>query len=164
MVHCGVTADAPGLMTTSAAVTAGGVMLSQDPDEAQERMQSWAAQVSTRAQAAAELSDRVAGLTASATGAHDAVRVTVAATGALTDLRFDDRVQRMRGAELAEIVMTTIARAQAKLTEQVTAAVRDTVGTDSETGRTVVDSFARRFPAPPEERTERHRPEAGDVR
>ncbi|GIJ27412.1 hypothetical protein Vqi01_25740 [Micromonospora qiuiae] len=139
-------------------------MLSQDPDEAQERMQSWAAQVSTRARAAAELSDRVAGLTASASSVDGAVRVTVAATGALTDLRFDDRVQRMRGGDLADIVMTTIAWAQAKLTEQVTSAVHDTVGTDSETGRTVVDSFARRFPAPPEEPTNRHRPEAGNVR
>ncbi|WP_341721263.1 YbaB/EbfC family nucleoid-associated protein [Micromonospora sp. FIMYZ51] len=134
-------------------------MLGRSPDEAQEWLHSWTAQVSTRAQAAAELSDRVAGLTATATGANGAVRVTVAASGALTDLSFDDRVQRMRGVDLADLVMTTIARAQAGLTAQVTAAVRDTVGTDSEAGQAMVDSFARRFPEPPEEPTNRHRRE-----
>ncbi|MFG2064891.1 YbaB/EbfC family nucleoid-associated protein [Micromonospora sp. NPDC048871] len=137
-------------------------MLGRSPDEAQEWLHSWTAQVSAQAQAAAELSDRVARLTATATGADGAVRVTVAASGALTDLRFDDRVRQMRGADLAEIVMTAIARAQASVTTQVAAAVHDTVGADSETGRAVVDSFARRFPGPPEERTNRQREAAYD--
>lgn len=130
-------------------------MLGQDPDAAQELMHSWTAELSARAEAAAELSDRVATIAASATGAEGAVRVTVAASGALTDLRLDDRVQRIPGAELASIIMATIARAQAGLTEQVSIAVHDTVGTDSETGRAVTDSFARRFPSTPDEQPDR---------
>ncbi|WP_327035622.1 YbaB/EbfC family nucleoid-associated protein [Micromonospora ureilytica] len=126
-------------------------MLGQDPEAAQEFLHSWTAELSTRAQAAAELSDRVATIAASATSADGAVRVTVAASGAVTDLRLDDRVQRIRGAELANIIMATIARAQAGLTEQVSIAVHDTVGTDSESGRAVTDSFARRFPRTPDE-------------
>ncbi|MEU8213750.1 YbaB/EbfC family nucleoid-associated protein [Micromonospora sp. NPDC049044] len=115
-------------------------------------LHSWTAELSTRAQAAADLSERVAALAASAAGADGAVRVTVAASGALTDLRMDDRVQRLRGSELASIIMATVARAQAGLTEQVIAAVHDTVGIDSETGRAVTDTFARRFPGPSDER------------
>ncbi|GAB4106556.1 hypothetical protein GCM10028790_55750 [Micromonospora taraxaci] len=126
-------------------------MLGRDPDEAQERLHSWTAQLSTRAQAAADLSERVAAVAASAAGADGAVRVTVAASGALTDLRLDDRVQRMRGSELASIIMATVARAQAGLTDQVIVAVHDTVGIDSETGRAVTDTFARRFPKPADE-------------
>ncbi|MFI6270133.1 YbaB/EbfC family nucleoid-associated protein [Micromonospora zamorensis] len=130
-------------------------LLGQDPDATQELMHSWAAQLSARAQAAADLSDRVATIAASAVGANGAVRVTVAASGALTDLRLDDRVQRIPGAELASIIMAAIARAQAGLTEQVSIAVHDTVGADSETGRAVTDTFARRFPKPADEQPDR---------
>lgn len=118
-------------------------------------LHSWTAQLSTRAEAAADLSERVAALAASAVSADGAVRVTVAASGALTNLRLDDRVQRMRGSELASIIMATVARAQAGLTDQVIVAVHDTVGTDSETGRAVTDTFARRFPQPADEQTDR---------
>ncbi|MEU8333770.1 YbaB/EbfC family nucleoid-associated protein [Micromonospora sp. NPDC048839] len=130
-------------------------MFGRDPDAAQEMLHSWTAELSTRAQSAADLSERVAAITASATGAEGAVRLTVAASGALTDLRLDDRVQRMRSSELASIIMATVARAQAGLTEQVTVAVHDTVGTDSETGRAVTDTFARRFPPPVDEQPDR---------
>ncbi|MGW3895688.1 YbaB/EbfC family nucleoid-associated protein [Micromonospora profundi] len=130
-------------------------MLGRDPDAAQELLHSWTAELSTRAQAAAELSERVATITASAVGADGAVRVTVAASGAVTDLQLDNRVRRMTGSELAGIIMATIARAQAGLTEQVSIAVHDTVGTDSETGRAVTDTFARRFPKPADEQPDR---------
>ncbi|MEU5903271.1 YbaB/EbfC family nucleoid-associated protein [Micromonospora sp. NPDC047467] len=135
-------------------------MLSQDPDAAQEFLHSWTARLSTRAQAAAELSDRVATITASAVGADGAVRVTVAVSGAVTDLQLDNRVQRMTGSELAGIIMATIARAQAGLIEQVSIAVHDTVGTDSETGRAVTDTFARRFPRLPDEQPDRRERDA----
>lgn len=125
-------------------------------------MHSWAAQLSTRAQAAAELSDRVATIASSAVGANGAVRVTVGASGALTDLRLDDRVQRIPGAELAITIMAAIARAQAGLTEQVSIAVHDTVGTDSETGRAITDTFARRFPKPADEQPDRSERDARD--
>ncbi|WFE99835.1 YbaB/EbfC family nucleoid-associated protein [Micromonospora sp. WMMD964] len=118
-------------------------------------LNSWTAELSTRAQAAADLSERVAALAASAVSADGAVRVTVAASGALTDLRLDDRVQRMRGSELASIIMATVARAQAGLTDQVIVAVHDTVGIDSETGRAVADTFAKRFPKPSDEQPDR---------
>lgn len=123
-------------------------MQGRDPDEAQEWVRSWTAQVSAQARAAAELSDRVSTVTASAVGARGAVRVTVAASGVVTALELADRVQRMPGAELAEAIMATIARAQAQLAGQVASAVRDTVGADSETGRAVVASYAARFPEP----------------
>lgn len=130
----------------------GGIeVLGHSPDDAEEWVRSWTAQVSAQAEAAATLADRVAGLSATATGVDGAVRVTVASTGAVTDLRLDDRVHRLSGADLAAQILAAMRRAQAGLADQVAAAVRDTVGPDSESGRAVLHSFAHRFPEPPPE-------------
>jgi len=129
-------------------------MLGRNLDEAEDWVRSWSAQVSARAEAATELSDRTAAITASATGADGAVRVTVASSGMLTGLELDDRVQRLPSAELARIILTTVAKAQSTLAGEVESAVRATVGADSETGRAVLESYVRRFPVPADERDE----------
>jgi hypothetical protein len=106
--------------------------------------------VAERTGAAAELADRVATLTSSADGGAGAIRVTVASSGALTGLDLQDSVQRMAGKDLAVEILRVMHRAQAGLVERVAAAVDEIVGTDSEAGRAVLDSFAQRFPAEPE--------------
>jgi phenylpyruvate tautomerase PptA (4-oxalocrotonate tautomerase family) len=111
-------------------------------------MRSWNAQVSARTEAAAALADRVASLTASATGADDGVRATVASSGILTGLEIGDEVE-LTGAGLATEIIRVMRRAQATLAERVAEAVEETVGTDSETGKAVLDSFAQRFPPEP---------------
>lgn len=121
-------------------------MLNDDLDGAEDWVRSWTAQVSSRAEAAAVLADRVAGLSASATGADGAIRVTVGSSGVVTGLELDDRVQRMPGRELAAQIMALLAQAQTALTGRVGEVVAGTVGADTETGRAVLDSFARRFP------------------
>ena len=122
-------------------------MLGRDLDDAEEWVRSWSSQVSGRAEAAAALADRVAGLTASATGADGTVTVTVASSGNMTGLALADNVQRLDGAELAAQILTVMRRAQAGLSERVARAVDETVGADTETGRAVLESFAQRFPA-----------------
>jgi YbaB/EbfC DNA-binding family protein len=101
--------------------------------------------------AAAALADRIATLTSSADGDRGAIRVTVAGSGNLTGLELDDRVQAYPGADLAAAILRVMRRAQAGLVDRVAGAVEDTVGTDSDTGRTVLDSFAQRFATTPEE-------------
>lgn len=123
-------------------------MLNGDLDRAEEWVRSWTAQVSARADAAAALAERVAELSASATGADGAIRVTVGSSGVVTGLNLNDRVQRMPAQELAAQIMAVIARAQVALGGRVGELVDDTVGPDSETGRAVLDSFTRRFPPP----------------
>ena len=121
-------------------------MLGRDVDDAEEWVRSWSTQVSGRAEAAAALADRVAGLTASATSADGAVRVSVASSGNVTGLALADEVRSLAGADLAAQIMTVMRRAQAGLSEQVAEAVDETVGADTETGRAVLESFAQRFP------------------
>jgi hypothetical protein len=125
-------------------------VLGRDLDDTEERVRSWSSQVSGRAEAAAALADRVAGLTASATGDGGAIRVTVASSGNVTGLALEDRVQRLPGQDLATEIMRTMRRAQAGLSERVAEAVDETVGADTETGRAVLESFAQRFPAEPD--------------
>jgi hypothetical protein len=93
------------------------------------------------------LADRLAALSASATGVDGAVRVTVAGSGVVTGLTLDDRVQRLTGASLSAEILRTIERAQATLAEQVAAAVDETVGAGTETGRAVLGALTRRVPA-----------------
>lgn len=126
-------------------------MLGRNLDDAEEWVRSWSSQVSGRAEAAAALADRVAGLTASATGDGGAIRVTVGSSGNVTGLALEDRVQRLPGQDLAAEILRTMRRAQAGLPERVAEAVDETVGADTETGRAVLASFAQRFPAEPDE-------------
>ncbi|WP_435204137.1 YbaB/EbfC family nucleoid-associated protein [Micromonospora sp. bgisy143] len=112
---------------------------------------SWAADISARAARAHELSERVAAMSATAEGADGAVQVTVAASGAMTDLRLDDRVLRWRADEIAAEVLAVMRRAQGRLAPQVAEAAAETVGADSETARAVVGSYESRFPEVPDD-------------
>lgn len=125
-------------------------MLGRNLDANQDAMRSWSERVSGRTEAAAELADRVATLSASASGGGGAIRVTVASSGVVTGLELDDRVHRLPGAELAREILGTMRRAQAALSDRVVEAVDETVGAGTETGKAVLESFAQRFPAEPE--------------
>jgi hypothetical protein len=128
-------------------------VLGRHVDHIEGSVRSRSDQASGSAEASTALAERVASLSASATGAERAIRVTVASSGAVTGLELDDRVQRLTGAELAAEILRAMRRAQAGLVEQAAVAVEETVGTDSETGRAVLESFGRRFPAEPAEVT-----------
>jgi hypothetical protein len=119
-------------------------------NHAEERLRSWRTPVAGRAGAEAALADRVADLTATATAAESGVRVAVGSSGAVTGLHLDERAMRLSGVELSEEILRTMRRAQAGLTDRVAQAVAETVGVDTETGRSVLDSFAQRFPAEPQ--------------
>ncbi|GAA2641476.1 YbaB/EbfC family nucleoid-associated protein [Paractinoplanes durhamensis] len=95
------------------------------------------------------LADRLAALSASATGDDGVVTVTVTGSGAVTGLQLDDRVQRLSGATLSDEILRTMRRAQASLTEQVTTVVDETVGADTEAGRAVLDTLTRIEPDGP---------------
>jgi DNA-binding protein YbaB len=120
-------------------------------EDADAWVDSWAASVSARAQAAQELSERVSMLSVSASGGDGAVEVTVAGSGVMTDLRLDDRVLRWPAEKIATQVMAVMRRAQGLLSTRVGEIADETVGADSETGRAVVEGFARRFPARPDD-------------
>jgi hypothetical protein len=128
-------------------VNGGQTVLGRNVDDAGEWVRSWNSQAPGGAEVTAALADRVAGVAASATGGAGAVHVSVNSNGNMTDLGLDDRVRRLPGADLAAEIMRTMRRAQAGLVDQVAAAVEETVGAESDTGRAVLESFTQRFPA-----------------
>ncbi|NJC68809.1 YbaB/EbfC family nucleoid-associated protein [Planosporangium thailandense] len=133
-------------------------------EDADAWVDTWAASVSARAQAARELSERVSMLSVSASSRDGAVEVTVAGSGVMTDLRLDERVRNWPADRIAAQVMAVMRRAQGSLAGRVAEIAEETVGADSETGRAVVDGFARRFPLPPDDGDDRDDRDGGDGR
>ncbi|MEV6301417.1 YbaB/EbfC family nucleoid-associated protein [Actinoplanes sp. NPDC051861] len=118
-----------------------------DADAADEWLDSWAARANAQAARAADLSRRVSTLTSSAESLDGAIRVTVGSAGQIQTLDLDDRIHDLAAPDLAQEILAAMREAQAGLAAKVATEVRDTVGTDSETGRAVIASFTTRFPS-----------------
>ncbi|MEU4244037.1 YbaB/EbfC family nucleoid-associated protein [Actinoplanes sp. NPDC026619] len=95
------------------------------------------------------LADRLAALSASATGDDGVVTVTVAGSGVVTELQLDDRAQRLSAATLSNEILRTMRRAQASLNQEVAVTVEETVGADTEVGRAMLDTLIRAEPEQP---------------
>jgi DNA-binding protein YbaB len=117
-----------------------------DPDAAERRIDDWQAGFEQRAAQARELAARLTRLTASARSDNGLVTVTVGGNGMLTGLELDEDVRRQPAAETARQILATLTAAQAGLVAQATAVTAETVGADSETGKAVLASLARRQP------------------
>ena len=110
----------------------------------------WSASIDERARQAQQLATKVAALSASHRSTNGEVALTVSASGQIVDIKFGDRIRDLAPSELARLVMDTMRRAQAKLTQLAQRAAEETVGADSATGEAVIASFSRQFPQPPE--------------
>jgi hypothetical protein len=117
-------------------------------DAAEDWIRSWSDSISERAAAAREMSDRVAGLTVSATDPRRRITATVNGSGGLVDLDLEPEAGRLPMDELAGEILRTMRRAQGRLAERVAEIAAETVGADSETARSVVSSFERRYETP----------------
>ncbi|WP_328459362.1 YbaB/EbfC family nucleoid-associated protein [Actinoplanes sp. NBC_00393] len=115
----------------------------RDIDAAEDWLDTWTAGVNDRAARAAQLARRVSDLTARARSHDGSITVVVGANGQVLDLELDDRLR-----ELSRQILRVMREAQHRLNDQVARQVEETVGADSETGRAVLDAFARRFPEP----------------
>jgi DNA-binding protein YbaB len=116
---------------------------------AEEWIGDWAADLERRAEQASAFAEGVAGISATGSAGNGAVRVTVAASGALTDLRLDERVRQWPAARIAEQILVAMRRAQGELAGQVSVIAGRTVGAESPAGREAVESYAHRYPAQP---------------
>jgi hypothetical protein len=116
--------------------------------ETEEWLGPWLAGIEGSAERARAFAERAAQVSATASGPDNAVRVTVAASGAVTDLWLDDRVRQWPADRISKAVLATMRRAQGGLAAKVADVAAQTVGEDSSVGRDVVEDYARRFPAP----------------
>jgi DNA-binding protein YbaB len=117
-------------------------------DAAQRWVDDWQSGIEEQAARARALSQRVSGLTATATSDDGLVEVTVGSSGALTGLRLDEAIRQRPAAQTAGQILAVTRAALARLTEQAAEAVAETVGEDSPTGQAVIDSYANRLRPP----------------
>ncbi|WP_424183527.1 YbaB/EbfC family nucleoid-associated protein [Actinokineospora sp. G85] len=118
----------------------------------EQELRGWAADVESKAQRYQDMQAQVAAVVITESSRDDVVRVTVDASGSVTALVISDEHTRLSGAELSNAVLTTMRRAQARITGAVAEVMEQTVGDDPDTVAAVVGSYRERFPEPePEE-------------
>lgn len=119
-------------------------------------LERWAAGVAAKAERYQDMQRQVTAVSATETSRDGVVSVTVDSAGAVTDLRITDQVRGMAGADVAQLVLTTMRRAQSRITGQVADIMQATVGDDTQTVDAVVSNFRNRFPEPEPERPRGH--------
>lgn len=119
-----------------------------DGHRTEQELRRWAADAQAKAERYQEMQTQVAEVTVTESSRDDVVRVTVGSSGLVTDLRISDRSREMSGAELADLVLTTMRRAQSKITGMVADVMQRTIGDDPAAMASVVESYQRRFPEP----------------
>jgi YbaB/EbfC DNA-binding family protein len=126
------------------------------PDATEAWLEEWSAGADERAAQAQTFADRVAGVSATAADRDGTVRVTVNASGSVTDLRLAEQVRAWPAQRIGEQILAVMRAAQAELAGRVASVAADTLGEDSPVGRDVVDGYRARFPAPEPQRGHRH--------
>ncbi len=119
----------------------------------------WERQVADNARRFQELTERVARLRITESSPDGTVRVTVSASGLLTDLVLRDSRYPRPASEVAAQVMDCLQRAQARIPDLLQHEIATTVGTQDPSAHLLVDDARRRFPAPPPRPEQRREPE-----
>jgi hypothetical protein len=130
-----------------------GDQLHAGATDAERRVEEWAAQVAEKAQRYQAMQAQVAGISVTEHSGDGAVRLTVGASGVLTDLELTDRAAQVPPRQLAAQIMDTMRRAQGRLPARVAEVMQASVGDDTETVSSVVASYQQRFPEQPDDPT-----------
>ena len=143
-------------MTTVHRMTGAGFgnqpgYLGDQATDAERRVEQWAAQVAEKAQRYQNMQAQIAEITITESSGDGAVRLTVGASGVLADLELTDRAGQLPPEQLAAQIMSTMRRAQGRLSARVADVMQASVGEDTETVNSVVSSYQQRFPEQPDE-------------
>lgn len=119
----------------------------RDPDEALERITSWAAGLSEKAERYSAAREDIERMRLSSTSADGTVKATVGSDGVLTDLEFGSRTRSIPPEELARLVLSTMRSAQSRITQQMGDVMSEHLGDEDPESRAVLlDAFGNRFP------------------
>jgi DNA-binding protein YbaB len=123
-----------------------GGELGGDLDAADRWIDDWESTIQRRAAQAKALSERAAGMTATARSTDGVVEVTVDSSGAVTRLQLSERIRSRPAHETSDEILAVMRAAQAQLARQMAEAA-DEVGA-GDIGRTIAASYADRFTPP----------------
>jgi DNA-binding protein YbaB len=116
-----------------------------DLDAAERRVDDWQKAIDQRARAARAVAERLAGLSATARSGDGLVEVTVGPSGTVSGITLDERIRAQPAAETARQILVVMRQAQADLARQVAEATAFGLDPGSDTGRAIVDLYARQF-------------------
>lgn len=119
-------------------------------DGAQRQLDDWEASLAERAAKTSELSQQLAGLTATARSQDGSVEATVDASGVLAGLRLDDQIRAQPASRTAEQILVTMRAAHKKAVRQANAAIVEALGRDDPAAQAIIDSYQRRLRGPSE--------------
>lgn len=114
----------------------------------QDRLHQLAQRAEQRTRQFAQVREQIDGLTVSERSPDGAVRVTVQASGALSDLTLTDAASRLRPDQIATEVMRCIRSAQSRIADRVGTVVAENVSPDDPAGQHIVGRFRDQFPEP----------------
>jgi hypothetical protein len=110
-----------------------------------ERIDEWQRGFEERADQARVLAERTSSLSATAREGDGIVEVTVGSGGQITGLRLDEKIRRQPAATTARQILVAISAAKASLVRDFAQVTADTVGVDSATGQSVMNSLNLRL-------------------
>lgn len=114
-------------------------------DQSTAYVESLVTQARVNAQKAQEMAERMDALRVLGSSTDGQVSVVLGQSGNLVDVRFEESALRADATRLRDHVMTAVARAQARLTTQVTELAREHYGETSTTAAEFSGRYAERF-------------------
>jgi DNA-binding protein YbaB len=109
-------------------------------------MQGWEQQVAETARRYQQLREKLAQLSITEASGDGAVKVTIAASGLLTDLVLRERWRPEPLPDIAAEIMDCVRRAQAKIPDLLRQAMSDTIGEQDPGTHLLLSEARQRFP------------------
>jgi DNA-binding protein YbaB len=116
-----------------------------DPDAAGAYLEDWQRRVERKAAETQTMSDRLSALRVTTTDDNGLTEVTIDANGALVDVRFTDRIQRVAPDAVARAVMSAIHDARRKAADQSRQIVTETMGEQSIAAQAIAERVEQRL-------------------
>jgi len=123
----------------------GGVL---DPDGAREYLQDWKSRVDRMAVDTAAVSDRLKQLRVTGEDSNGLAEVTIDSTGALVDVRFSERIQRVPPDVVSRAVMGAVRAARQQAADRSREIVLEVMGSESVAARTIVERMDQQLRGP----------------
>ncbi|XVU26110.1 YbaB/EbfC family nucleoid-associated protein [Actinoplanes sp. CA-054009] len=117
-------------------------------NNALDRVDEWEHSMAQHAAQIQALTSRAAELSATARSHDSLVEVSIGMEGQLTRLHLDERIRQQPADTTARSIMQALRAAKEDLLRQFETATAETVGSETETGRMLIES-QRRWLAPP---------------
>jgi DNA-binding protein YbaB len=116
-----------------------------DPDGARAYLQDWKGRIDRTAADTKAMSDRLGQLRVTGEDGNGLAEVTIDSTGALLDVRFHERIQRLAPDAVSRAVMSAMREARRRAAERSRRIIAETVGSDSVAGRTIAERMDERL-------------------